>query len=117
MDQEYRGNVRFGEFKKFCKNARKGKPFSEEDSSYSDSSEMAEEITKGIWKRIDEQHDCAVPKGYIKTFYMDKFKLSASAADIVDYWDLNEQGLITFKEFKRGFNVMPRGHLNLKAFD
>ena len=113
MDPDYKGHVRFGEFKKFCKHARKGKAFSEVDSSYSDSSEQAEEITRELWKRIDENHDCEVPKGYVKNMYINNLHISASGADIVDYWDLNENGMITFKEFRRGWNSGPRRNIPL----
>ncbi len=59
MDLEYRGIVRFKEFKKFCKMHREQGKMS--DSSYSGDSDVVDDVVKELWAKVDIDHMCEVP--------------------------------------------------------
>ena len=105
MDPEYRGIVRFKEFKKFCKHFRLQKQFVESDSSYScDSDEIASEVIKELWQEIDLDHQCEVPKMKVFQLLADKFGIcdpkDCEDKELVDAvlegWDVNNDGNINF---------------------
>ena len=106
MDPEYRGIVRFKEFKKFCKQFRLQRQFVESDSSYSGDSddEIAAQVIKDLWQEMDLDHECQVPKAKVFKLLANKFGLCSEkdAEDegmvnaVLGDWDINKDGKIDF---------------------